>query len=203
MPQQECRRLPINCNCGTSTVTALSGPPPAPVVAKQRAREHRTQQQRCGVTTFFCAVWHCAYLSLCHNCNVQHSVDELKVRRNHCRSSRTAGTCPAWPQGRHRPVPNSHGGCQKIGPSRVPSSSTSHQQCTFVEPGPTGAPTRHPRTPRTRPRRRPLWTAAEPPAKSSRERRLRHEPLADFWRCALSLSSTQVVTGSFSCGAIC
>ena len=33
----------------------------------------------CGVITV-CTVWHCAYLSLCHNKNVQHSADDLNLR---------------------------------------------------------------------------------------------------------------------------
>ena len=34
----------------------------------------------CEVFTVPCTVWHCAYPSLWHNWNVQHSDDELKVR---------------------------------------------------------------------------------------------------------------------------
>ena len=37
----------------------------------------------CGATTFFCTVRHCAYLSLWHNWNVQHSDDELNLRDLH------------------------------------------------------------------------------------------------------------------------
>ena len=62
-PQRESRRLSIHCNCGTSTVLALSGPSPAQVVAQRRARQQHTQD--CAVESpVFCTVGHSACLSL-------------------------------------------------------------------------------------------------------------------------------------------
>ena len=73
-----------NCsNSGNSTVSALSGPSQAPVVAQRRARSQPPKNCTCGVYTDFCTVWHCAYLSLRHDKNVQHEVDELNQKDHH------------------------------------------------------------------------------------------------------------------------
>ena len=128
--QQGCRRLSMNCNSGPSTATALSGPP------RHRSLHNGSlttfpEHCTCGVFTFFCTVWHCAYLSLWHNWNVQHSVEELNLRNgllelvqhSHRNVNRLVHSIclPPWPGGESIWGPTWCGWCP---PSTLPCAST-------------------------------------------------------------------------------
>ena len=126
-------------------------------------------------TAVSCTVWHCANLSLRHNCNVQHSDDELCLRHDDELEGLLEHEVldPRDAHNHHGQHRHHHGPVRKpteaaIRPCRAgtrlwrPTTSS-----TAAEPGPTGSPTTTYGTPRTRRRQRrnaASLTAPEPPA---------------------------------------